>query len=264
MKEERLRKIIKEAIEEVLEGLIHTYPLYSVGRMLIEKFGLTKGNIKLKKTVTGVLFIDLVFEKEILDKQMIIEIRKFMETCGYHLAQVSNSTRETSPKVIYRFEPRFQQDKLENNGNETIKMAKDNGGIIGKKDLLDMGETILRHITPIYHFDKILKIGLCPRADNRYLSYNGRVHFLLGSTSFKEIKKLARTLYKFIEPKFRGDYYSGKDGEYVLLDIDIKSLPDGIQFFIDPNAEKSIYTTSNIPPACIINKTIINVKKDES
>ena len=93
------------------------------------------------------------------------------------------------------------------------------------------------HVSPIKHKDKILKIGLCPRSENKKGKHPERIYFAMNIHTAKNIKDEMN------------NYYNGV--KMVSFKINPKLLPKDIKFYYDPNAENCVYTTSNISPEYI-------------
>lgn len=112
----------------------------------------------------------------------------------------------------------------------------------------------LFHVTPIERLDKIRKVGLTPRTNNKKSSHPERIYF---STSLSDARRIAPQLYAFENNK------ENLSGTYVLLLVLLENLPSPIEFFNDPNFNRGVYTTDNIPAKYIRIIEEIKVKKFE-
>ena len=92
------------------------------------------------------------------------------------------------------------------------------------------------HVSPLKYKEKILKIGLIPKAKNKLASTTDRIYFSLNKDGIYTLLK---------SPSFRQN-----EKEFVIFKIDVKSLFNRreIVFYKDP-AFKNIdgYTKDNIP-----------------
>jgi hypothetical protein len=99
----------------------------------------------------------------------------------------------------------------------------------------------LYHITDIKHKDKILKLGLCPKAKEKTAAHPGRVYL--------SFKKEDAYLFAY-HPK---SYIITP----IMFEIDLTKSYKQIRLFVDPNfRNKGVYTYQNIPPNCL---TIIDL-----
>lgn len=100
----------------------------------------------------------------------------------------------------------------------------------------------LYHVTPVDNLDKIFKIGLTPRSQNKQTSHPDRVYLTFNTAAALEIANI------FSTGGFAG---TGDNKDYALLEVDTAKLSNVI-FYSDLNFyKKGVYTTQNIPPAAI-------------
>lgn len=97
----------------------------------------------------------------------------------------------------------------------------------------------LYHATPIERWVKIKKLGLSVRSQSKKGYHPDRVYF---ATSLESAETISEMLF---------DTEKNKDsltGQYVIMKIEVQSLPKEIKFYKDPNFKSGVYTYSNIPP----------------
>ncbi len=97
---------------------------------------------------------------------------------------------------------------------------------------------ILYHVTPTKHVDKILKNGLCPRANNKTFKYPPRVYFLLGNVSYNYLLDLIAALAYGSVTQSDNEYALIDDNDnietkWTILAINVSKLPKDIKFYDD-------------------------------
>ena len=91
-------------------------------------------------------------------------------------------------------------------------------------------DTTLYHITDEKYLNKIMRVGLVPKAKHKIAVHPDRVYLML---TRKEID----TLY---------DNVSIDIEDPIILEVDISGLD--LKLYYDPNMPQAVYTLSNIPP----------------
>lgn len=113
-----------------------------------------------------------------------------------------------------------------------------------KYDVLEQHlPAFLYHVTPITKVDKILKLGLTPKSNNRLTKHPERVYV----ANSKDAAVTIAWQFKHLDKK-----------EYALLKIDTSKLLRTTRFYWDANfmnfggkTPLGLYTMSNIPPAAL-------------
>ena len=102
----------------------------------------------------------------------------------------------------------------------------------------------LYHTTNLVHLDKIMKIGLCPKNDNRKVHHPERIYFCY---NLKDIEKMAKQL------KANDLFNNLKESVYIILEVDSTKIQ---KIYKDPQSN-GCYTYENIHPKYIKNTEII-------
>ena len=200
------------ASDKINEGLIKTYPFETMVRYVSEYFNIPSFYIHRYEN-NNVMCVAIDIPK---NKTLQNRIERAMNLCGY-FKSISMSL-DSLDRAHY--EPKFEEEEV------------------------DVGD-FLYHITNAKHLDGNKKIGLCPYHKNTFFSFPSRIYFFKESTPFERIRQAAKSLYEFS----KGEH---NDGKYAILKIDVNKLPENVRFHVDPNMSNGLYTTSNIPPSCIM------------
>jgi hypothetical protein len=91
-------------------------------------------------------------------------------------------------------------------------------------------DTTIYHITDEKYLNKIQRIGLVPRSENKLTVHPERIYF---SLTYKGVEELLKNHNFIID-------------DVVVLEVDISDLD--IKLYYDPNMPEAVYTMSNIPP----------------
>lgn len=139
-------------------------------------------------------------------------VNKDMSLCGYFPSYIWITEDGTIKYITY--EPQHQK---------SVK------GLIENR-------RYIYHLTPE---NKIQKIGLVPKTNNKKFKYPSRIYFFLN----KPTKYTCIDLITQFSDATENEYW----GKYNLLEIDTRKVGDA-DFFFDPNAKQCVYTYDNIPP----------------
>lgn len=213
-----------EFINKLDEGLIHTYNIKQVKKILLNRFKLNDSQFYIEKRNKNGTEVELgaIILNNNTSKKVIGEIKHFMRTCGYF---ESMPEQRVENFLIYIFEPRFTNDVTE----EIRKKYK-----------------YLYHATPSIYVKKILNKGLIPKSKNTLFFYPDRIFCMRGNNlSNGQINTL-----KNVQAE-RGKHIKYDDNEYTILSINVSKLPDSIKFYVDPMSDDAIFTYDNIPPQSI-------------
>jgi hypothetical protein len=201
------------------EGTFKTYPPEKVQKYIINMFRLPSDWVNFEESEQGgVYFFWLRVRKSLT---LIEQIIKAMNLCGYFC---SIKQEDKEPEfIILQFEPRHQ-----NNANEEVR-AMD----------------YIYHVSPSYNLNKILKSGFTPKTKNSLFDYPDRVYFFKQHTTEDELNNLTYHLCCYNKSL-------GNNNKYVIFIIDVKEIPQNVNFYLDGNYANGIYTTDNIPPSAIV------------
>lgn len=100
--------------------------------------------------------------------------------------------------------------------------------------------TRLYHWTPSENLESIMKYGIIPLRQNVVFNYPNRAYLIFCNEDDTRLTKLGKLLYSYNRKK-------GNNGDYALLGIDVKSLPENVRLYYDPNCEIGVYTEQPIP-----------------
>lgn len=96
--------------------------------------------------------------------------------------------------------------------------------------------SVLYHITPTKNVEKIMKIGLTPRTQNKIANHPERIYL---GTNLKELQSGLLNAMKMTTEE--------KDWTILKIDTSFFTKP-GVKLFTDPMYDFGMYTLSNIPP----------------
>ena len=205
----------------LMEGIFRTYEPEKIIKYLKKRYGdaaivqivYGDNDEKLFMIRTG----DIDLNQEIIDRDMAL--------CGYFPSFVEKNNGQRT----IQYEPRHQ-----NKVNDAVQ-----------------DEEYIYHLTQTNKVNKILNIGLTPKANNKKFVYPDRVYFFLHEPETDDCLCLMEQFYNEEMRKFRrGETDKVYGGTYTLLRVDTEKLK-GTDFSYDPNAQESVYTYDNIPPDAI-------------
>lgn len=221
------------------EGMFKTYPADKVKQYIVKMFRCPASWVDYQETEQEGLSFFLI--KTPKNKTYINALTKAMALCGYFRSH-SNMTHE--PEYAYiQFEPRKQ-----NNANEEVRSMD-----------------YIYHVSPVYNKNKILANGLTPKSKNNLFDYPDRVYFFKQDTTEEEIKSFTSFLSQ-------ENTSLGNNKQYTIFVIDVKSIPETVNFYLDGNYSNGLYTTDNISPQAIVhyldfmveNRTIEEMMNEEN
>lgn len=217
----------------ICEGLIKTYPIDKTIEYIRNYFNLgsliRKVNVYHGKEHIQVNIPNLGRNEEILTKSF--------DVCGYYMGNKSNYRDEQGNEwLTLQFEAKFQK-----NDSDDIRSE----------------ETYLYHLTPSYNEKKILNSGLSPRCRNNLFNYPDRIYMFRGTTGEDEIINIGKKLNLYNSSR-------GNDGQYTIFKVDVNSIPEGIEMFLDPNLKNGVFVSGNIPPKCIVGVGHVDFTQDNT
>lgn len=201
----------------IKEGASNTTPIKQL-RNELRKLGFKQWQIKSEiacnKVRVVILYADVVKNTDIIEKEML--------SLGWTLAHTSDPTIVYGvPVRVMNFDPKEQR-----------KLTKD-----ARK------YHYLYHWTPYKNLASVLRYGIEPRSENDFLSYPPRVHLIKGDTPKHEAAKLGWMLFNINKKE--------QTGAYALVRVNVKDVPENVDFFGDPRFSYGYFTTSLIPPEAI-------------
>lgn len=144
-----------------------------------------------------------------------------MKRHGYYLVATKTRDVETNPWFELVFNPIYQ---------ESIR------------EMLNDKKAIVFHYSPDFNDETIEEHGLVPKDGKRIFKYKHRIYFVLSEAiNSKKFRHMMRSITRQIKDK--KEDWSGHFTEY---EFRVKSLPDDIEFYWDPNAAHSVYVTKPI------------------
>lgn len=226
------------------EGLIHTYPIKTVVKLLKRELNGVKSSIDIEEE-TGTIFLKIY--SGFFNKDNINQLIRVITLCGYfpsifelydeddNLLKSFNYKSTTNEKENELFLSDLLFEIQKSYFTQIIIESKFNKNITNIPNKL-------YHVAPYKFRDKILSKGLSPKTLSKKAYHPGRIY--LGF----EILITKNLAYQF-EHK----------GKYVLFEIDTDKigvnnlkLKEYIQLYDDPDFPKNgCYTYQNIPPDCI-------------
>ena len=160
--------------------------------------------------------ISIVIHKS---NKSIENIKKFFELCGWVNSETIEYEKD-SDFLVCTFEKRREEDAL--------PLPK-----------------YLYHITPENKLNKILKIGLTPRSENKIGEHPERIYFFITKDLVMNYKSYADSFWK----SKHGD--TKRKEKYVLLKIDTKKCRSDFKIYGDPNMVRGVWSFDNIPAEAI-------------
>lgn len=202
----------------VSEGILHTYPIEKTIEYVKRYFNLKDEQVMIAGG--DVKKINVIIPNIGTN---IEEMNRAMSYCGYFLGYPNESNIQKNKWVLLQYEPLHQ-----NNITNDLKNNED----------------FLYHITPSYNMGKIKNIGLSPKHKNELFNFPNRVFFFKGSTDLNYIIQMSTLLSN-------NNSSVANHGDYTILKVDIKNIPNSIIFYEDPNMGNGVYTKQNIHPKYI-------------
>ena len=166
------------------------------------------------------------------------------------LKSITNITiRPNSKVIILQYNDNFKNDKeryqsLLNFYNYFESKNYSDSNFIEleprKLEIINRDFDYVYHITTKQAYNKIKKVGLCPKSHNKKSNHGKRIYFLSGNILKKDLELYADNLYPDNE-------------EVIILKIDIKKLEKergNINIYSDPqtiNRYKGMFTYNAIP-----------------
>jgi hypothetical protein len=197
---------------KLLEGLIKTYPIEKTVKYMRKFLGFNEDDdtfVKLGKDEQNGNFIDFyVLKKWKYYSNIISQIKKGMNLCGYHFSFQIDVVYCNEMATYLQYEPKFNDKIADINKWNTIY-----------------------HVTSIYNFQKIKEIGLCPKSSNTFLSYPPRVYCFNGDSNLKDIIDLTSSLdmHKNIDSKDPSKYDEKHlDRRYIIISINTSKIADAV------------------------------------
>lgn len=114
---------------------------------------------------------------------------------------------------------------------------------------------IAYHWSPSYNKAFILKNGFIPSSNNNLFSYPPRVHFMCGTCTNQELTDIGRALCEANSDK-------RNNGNYSLFYIDTTEIPEDVKFYYDPNMPNAMYTYNELPISVILNVREYKLKRN--
>lgn len=230
-----------ESADSLNEGLITSYPIEQVAAIISKRYNLLLkvsdryvssdeidklykdgyngifNLMSIKTSYATLQFIDLILYREY--ENLITNIKKDMEACGYILAKDDNG--EGGRFAEYRFERKFDLDATE---------------FVHKKGFL-------YHMCSFESYPRIQKQGLTPRSSQfAGLKNPERVYAFFVRPDDDDFEYWAND---FREHKHQ--YITG----FILFKINVEELPKDQKFYFDPRMEHVVYSTQGIPPSAL-------------
>lgn len=228
---------VSEASKQLicLEGVQHTFGIDDVKDSISKKYGLKDWQFLIKEGDNDIK-IALVIPHISMNEQFIVDD---MYALGYYENYREFEEEDGLVYTIIKFDPIYPKDIT----NE-VRTQKN-----------------IRHLTPKYNLESIIKYGFIPQSSNSKFKYPPRLHFLKEDIDLFNIKHLGRQLNKFNDNK-------NNTGEYLLFTIDVSLIPKNVKFIGDSSYKFGICTYQSIPynsvikiEECNFNNNIIEFKE---
>lgn len=208
------------------EGLITSYPLHEVIRILKEKGYTVRGNYN-----DNTFSLKFQFNNDI-DLALINyrEIMQITNTCGYFCSNMKGE--RDNMFIIKKFNIEEFRDLIYNN------LTLINFSFEAKYDIfIEKIPDALYHLTPTQNIVKILKNGLVPKYRSKKAYHPERIYFAKKPDDLTIL--------------FKDFYKNTKIDDWTILVIKTDWLPY-LQIYKDPNfKEKGYYTLNTISPIAI-------------
>lgn len=211
----------------ILEFVLRTIPLDKLKRQFYKELGNNDYLLADSKGGEKIFISFLGSDPDIL-KSQVKKVNDFMDKMGWFPASTVSKEKYSSNIEHY----------INKGDVEIYYEGKFDTKIIPQED-------IGYHITPLIRLDKIEEIGLTPKSGGKLSDHPDRVYLYIGE-NYKDVHKLASLMKSKELDKTKDKIY-----DYVLLEIDISSIKNRINFYKDPNFPNAIWTNEPIPPKYI-------------
>jgi hypothetical protein len=222
----KLTSILQDTL--LYEGLIHSQSIDTVEDML-SNWSIAGSKLQINKRSNNSIRIYFIKHLKTDELKNLIQL---INNLGWFVASYSVFDNSYTSKQ-YDYDQLIQDIKMY--GLEWIRLEAKYDLELNKYELSD-----LYHVSPEKYQEKIQKIGLVPKSQEKRAHHPERIYF---TKNEGDAEFLAKQFNEFYE------------GNYNLYKIDIDKLRrknNGIRFFNDPAYTKQgIYTLSNVPPDCI-------------
>lgn len=196
------------------EEATYTMSIYETKQIISQKFKLEDWQIG---TLKGMNEISLMFLIPNIDDNIEL-LNDGMAACGWCYSNSIKVKRKNMDWIALTYDPMFQ----ENVATEAKEYR------------------FLYHWTPEYKYSRIKREGLWPRSENFVFKYPNRLHLLNGDLTDEQMLNIGWQL-------FSNNKEVNNNGRYVLLKIDVQSLPDDYKIYYDPRFQGGYYTKEPIP-----------------
>lgn len=223
----------------ITEGLVHTYPISVYYNTLYDNLLFLINKNIIFNIIPNNLNETFKIELSKIDFDDIVLIDSFCSNLGYFLTKFKITIGDSSNTLKYNYKT-FYNDIKNNNGLTVFYESKFDTIIKIEKNQK------LYHATTINHLERILKIGLYPKAESKIEHHYERIYF------YDNINDCIKNI-----PKLRG-FSSSLVKDYIILEInnsDYKYYKDskssGIYTYQNIKKDdieilKNIYTANNI------------------
>lgn len=213
----------------ILDEIEKSLPLSEVKEIIVKRFDLEDWQFRIISHANNIEIALLIphidTNKEILEDDMM--------QLGYFLGTTLPIVMNGKNWLQMQFEPIYQDDKT----NE-----------------LKNGDYLF-HITPKYNLESIKQQGILPKSENSLFNYPPRIYLLKSDVTPTEF-------IDFIKKLNARNKNPLNTGEYCILRISTRKLPENVQLFLDPNYEKGCWTNNKIPYKCINGIIEYNINRE--
>lgn len=248
MDKKKLRQVVRNIISEqekiIEEGLTVSYSAESVYSTLL-KNGFSSDEVIVEESF-GDKVILVKIPNDTNKNTRIEELKRFFETpygWRFSIVLMENGKKITKEKdlaeyksnfILVQFEPSFDVE-------------------LNKSEI----PPLLFHLTPLYAFEKIKRIGLVPKSRSNSFSYSDRIYL---TDKVDRLSELAKMFFDKKENlvKSKNNPTGEPSVDYVIFRAKIAHPNLKIRLFRDPNFENGYYTMDNIGPNLI--KPVIKLK----
>lgn len=258
--ERTLSKIIKESISKLLNGTSNSSfdleSIFNLSKIPYEELKSQYADYSFFSQSSGFRIVKENIDIEEQAKNAKKEIQKIFNLKDW---QVVIRQGENNVEVIVLFANIFKNSKLIKQEMKRLGFFPSLSKKIFKgfmlwnatkfepynqKDLKDEVRRIgvLYHLTPEYNVKGISKNGLVPSSSNSLFKYPNRIYLLKGTIDNANIQSIGRQLYDNDKRKNKKN-----NGRYVLYRVNLRYVPDDVQFFGDPNYAYGYFTQQPIP-----------------
>lgn len=224
----------EQFIEKMNEGLIKTYDILSVERVLGRHLKSINLSYKLNYREHGCFDLQLIpknRKNKIIEEFDLDVVLRFTYCCGYFPSYV---------ELTY-LDGKIEEEKFDytecTKKIATNQISEMNMMLESKFDnLLNPIPNVLYHVCKDDVITKIMKNGLVPKSKHKLSTHPDRIYF----TTTIEDAEFVLKKFNIIE-----------EDNYTILDINTKKCKD-IKLYLDPNFQDGgVYTYDNIHPSAI-------------